>query len=47
MGTRIIFSDIYGNGFFIHWLIQRKIKNMIKAVNDTYKEVQKLKEKSK
>lgn len=47
MGRRIIFSDIYGDGFLVNWMIQRNIKKMIKAVEETYKEVQELKGKSR
>ena len=45
MGRSIVFSDVYGDGFLVNWSMQRYIKKMIKAVENTYQEVQKLKEK--
>ena len=45
MGKRIVFSDVVGEGVLVDFLVQRHIKKMVKAVADTYREVQKLKEK--
>ena len=45
MGRRIIFSDAYGDGFLVDWMIQRHIKKMMVAVQDICKEVQKLRDR--
>ena len=45
MGRSIVFSDVYGDGFLVDWLIQRQIKKMIKAVENTYGEVERLRGK--
>jgi len=45
MERRIIFSDVYGDGFLVDWMIQRHIKKMMVAVQDICKEVQKLRDR--
>jgi len=44
MGKCIMFHDVYGDGFLTDWMVQRRIRKMIKAVEDAHKEVQKLRE---
>lgn len=45
MGKWIGFHDVYGDGFLTDWIVQRRIKKMIRAVEDAHKEVLKLKNK--
>ncbi len=45
MGKWIVFHDVYGDGFLTDWMVQRRIKKMIQAVEDAHKEVLKLKSK--
>lgn len=45
MGKWIVFHDVWGDGFFTDWMVQRRIRKMMKAVEEAYKDVQKLKEK--
>ena len=45
MGKWIVFHDVYGDGFLTDWMVQRRIKKMLQAVEKTHKEVLKLKSK--
>ena len=45
MGKWIVFHDVYGDGFLTDWMVQRRIKKMIRAVEDAHKEVLKLNNK--
>ena len=45
MGKWIVFHDVYGDGFLTDWMVQLRIKKMIRAVEDAHKEVLKLKSK--
>lgn len=45
MGKWIVFHDVYGDGFLMDWMVQLRIKKMIRAVEDAHKEVLKLKSK--
>lgn len=39
MGKRGIFHDVYVDGFVTNWMVQRRIKKLIQAVEDAHQEV--------
>ena len=39
MGKWIVFHDVYGDGFLTDWMVQRRIKKLIQAVEDAHQEV--------
>ena len=45
MGNRIVFNDVFADGFFTDWMVQRQIRKMMKAVESVYKDVQRVKGK--
>ena len=45
LGKRVAFHDIYGDGFLTDWMVQKRIKKMIQAVDAAYGEIQKLRAK--
>lgn len=45
LGKSVIFHDVYGDRFLMDWMVQKRIKKMIQAVEDAYKEIGSLKEK--
>ena len=45
MGNRIAFHDIYGDGFLTNWSVQKRIKQMLQAIETAYNEVQLLRNK--
>ena len=47
LGKHIVFHDVVGDGLLTDWMVQRRIQKMIRAVEDTHKEVLKLKSKLK
>ena len=43
MGKNIVFHDAFGDGFLVNSMVQRRIKKMLKNVEELYKEVIELK----
>lgn len=45
LGKWIMFHDVWGDGVITDWMVQRRIRKMIQAVEDVYKEIQDLRER--
>jgi hypothetical protein len=45
MGKWIVFHDVLGDSFLTDWMVQRRIKKMIEAVECAHKEVRDLRQR--